>query len=94
MASTMRASLGSGIACFTRCMARSWIRPVSAPPRRSMTPPSGSGVLWPMPAARSAAVFATPMWPQVRVTKTGLSGAAASSSAAVGWRPMSSAPWS
>ena len=66
IAATIMSSEGSGIACFSSPCARSCNSPVSAPPFRSMAPPCGSGVLWPIPARFSAAVEATPIWPQVR----------------------------
>ncbi len=94
IASTRAASDGSGTRSRTSRIARSCNRPVSLPARRSITPPSGSGVLWPISARARAAALATPMWPQVRTMNTGWSGAAAVSSAAVGWRPTSSSAWS
>jgi hypothetical protein len=73
--SASSAALGGGIARATSGIAASLSTPAgSRPPgRRTIVPPSGSGVAALTPAARSAVVLATAMWPSYRVTNTGRS---------------------
>jgi hypothetical protein len=67
MAVTSSAFEGFGNAATTRRMADSANRPVSLLSRLSISPPSGFGVLCPIPAARIACVLTTAIWPQVRL---------------------------
>ena len=78
-------SVAGGTSRVTRSAALSLRMPVGSPAASlTMAPPSGAGVSRVMPAIFSATVFASPMWPSSRCTKTGLSGVTASINARVG----------
>ena len=93
-AATFCCGVGGGTFALISAVAASTKTPAGLPSAsRSMRPPLGSLLALSTPASLMAALLAQPAWPSTRLSQTGRSATAVSSSFAVGKRPSFQISW-